>query len=67
MKDNQERQGVFQEIIAERREKLAPKQGRKAAGQQQRLGCGRRWVGHGASLCQKRAVETSLLHCDRRM
>ena len=39
----------------------------QAAGQQQRLGGGRRWVGHGASLCQKRAVENSLPGRDRRM
>ena len=44
---DQEHQGVLEEIIAERREELAPEQGRKAAGQQEGLGCGRRWVGHG--------------------
>ena len=65
LEQDQEHQGVLQEIVAERREELAPEQRREAAGQQEGLGCGRRWVGHGASLCQKRAAETSLVSCAR--
>ena len=65
LEQDQEHQGVLEEIVAERREELAPEQRREAAGQQEGLGAAGDGSVMGQAYAKNAAAETSLGACDR--